>query len=141
MKDQASILNPRVGFIPATNNASDTAIVSAIIDRQGFESLTFLLNSGTLSDADVTTVVLVEDGDDSGLSDNAAVADAELSGTELLAAFAFGDDSKCKKIGYLGNKRYVRLTLTPTSNAGAMPLACIALLGNGHIGQQPTTPV
>jgi hypothetical protein len=140
MKDQASILNPRVGFVPATNNASDSAIVSAIIDRQGFESLTFLLISGTIA-ADVTSVVLVEDGDDSGLSDAAAVADAELSGTELLAAFAAADDSKCKKIGYLGNKRYVRLTLTPTSNAGAMPLACIALLGNGHIGQQPTTPV
>jgi hypothetical protein len=75
--------------------------------------------------------------------DNAAVDDAYLVGTEALAGFTFADDNECRKIGYLGNKRYVRVTITPTTTAqaGDTPLAIIAILGNGHIGQQVNPPV
>ena len=70
-------------------------------------------------------MVLVEDGNDSGLSDAAAVADADLisQGTaapEIDAAFQFDDDDEVRLIGYLGIKRYVRLTITQAANTGAM---------------------
>lgn len=110
--------------------ADNTAQVSQIIDRQGYNSLTFVIATGSLADADATFTVLVEDGEVSNLSDAAAVADAELLGTEALASFIFSDDDKVRKIGYVGAKRYVRLTITPAGNASAGLLTAIALLGH-----------
>lgn len=113
-------------------SASDTAIVSEIIDTRGFQSLEFLIAIGTFTDSNATATVLVEDGDNSALSDNAAVVDAELLGTEAEAAFNYGDDNEVRKIGYIGNKRYVRLTITPSGNGGDLPIAAIAVLANPY---------
>lgn len=122
---------------PVAARTDNTAIVSAIIDTMGYESVTLVLVTGTNTDADVTFTVLVEDGDNSGLSDNAAVVDAQLLGTEALAGFAFGDDVECRKIGYVGNRRYVRMTVTPANNAaGNIFLAGVAILG--HPAMVPT---
>lgn len=132
MKDLTNNIHPVLLFEPvAAQTNSSTARVSAIIDRQGYESLTLVLINGTNTDADATFAVLVEDGNVSNLSDNAAVDDAELNGTEALAAFAFGDDGECRKIGYRGSKRYVRVTVTPTgNNSGDWFMAGVAILGN-----------
>ena len=110
--------------------ADNTAAVSQIIDRQGFSGLEFVIAAGSLADADATFTVLVEDGDDATLvSDGAAVADAQLLGTEALASFQFDDDNETRKIGYIGNKRYVRLTITPANNASAAVICAVAVLG------------
>lgn len=109
--------------------SDNTAQVSQIIDRQGFSALEFAIATGSIADADATFTVLVEDGDESDLSDNAAVADAQLLGTEAAAGFQFDDDNETRKIGYIGNKRYVRLTITPANNASAALIAAIAILG------------
>lgn len=135
-------IHPLRGYAPlATASADDTALVTEIIDTQGFDSLVFLLMVGVLADANATFVVLVEDGDDSGLSDNDAVADAELVGTEALSTFLFSDDNETRKIGYLGGKRYVRLTFTPAANTGAVPFAVIAVLGHPDISPTANPPV
>ena len=144
MKDQASTMTFKRALSPAlNNNLGTTPLVSEIIDRQGYESCTFAIITGALTDANAVYAVLVEDGDAANLSDNAAVADAELVGTEVLAAFTYANDNVCRKIGYVGNKRYVRMTITPTTTAdsGDSPIAVIAILGNGHIGQQENPPV
>jgi hypothetical protein len=141
MKDLMNNIHPVPAIIPALNTNSSAAIVSAIIDRLGFESLTFVIITGALTDADATFAVLVEDGAAANLSDAAAVADEQLIGTEALAGFAFGDDTECRKIGYSGYKRYVRLTITPTGNgAGDAPIAAIALLGHGHATPEINPP-
>ena len=116
--------------------ADNTAQVSQIIDRQGYQSLEFLIATGSVADADATFVVLVEDGDNSGLSDAASVTDANLLGTEALAGFQFDDDNEVRKIGYIGDKRYVRLTITPVNNASAAVIAAVAVLG--HPNYTPT---
>ena len=109
--------------------SDNTAAVSQIIDRQGFSGLEFAIAIGAVADADATFTVLVEHDDDSALGTAAAVPDSELIGTELLAGFQFDDDNETRKIGYAGNKRYVRLTITPANNASAALLAAIAVLG------------
>ena len=116
--------------------ADNTAQVSQIIDRQGYQSLEFLIATGSVADADATFVVLVEDGDNSGLSDAASVTDANLLGTEALAGFQYDDDNEVRKIGYIGDKRYVRLTVTPVNNASAAVIAAVAVLG--HPNYTPT---
>lgn len=117
--------------------ADNTAQVGQIIDRRGFDSLTYVIAIGSVADADATFVVLLEEGDQSNLSDAAAVADSDLIGTEALAGFQFDDDNKCRKLGYRGNKRYTRLTITPANNASAALLSAVAVLG--HASLVPTT--
>lgn len=116
--------------------ADTTAQVGQIIDRQGYDSLTYVIATGSIADADATFTVLLEEGDDSGLSDAAAVADADLLGTEVLAAFQFDDDNEVRKLGYKGVKRYTRLTITPVNNASAAVLSAVAILG--HPASAPT---
>lgn len=119
--------------ISPVSEAGTTALVSQIIDRQGFDSLVFAIATGSIGDADATFTVLVEDGDASDLTGGAAVADAELNGTEVLAAFQFDDDNETRKIGYIGAKRYVRLTITPVANASAALICAVAVLGNASL--------
>jgi hypothetical protein len=124
---------------PIAARTDDTAIVSAIIDTKGYEAVELVLVTGTNTDADATFTTLVEDGDNSGLSDAAAVADAQLVGTEAAASFTFADDGECRKIGYVGGKRYVRLTVTPSGNgAGNIFIAGVAVLGRPQSGPTPT---
>lgn len=126
-------------IVPVAARTDNTAIVSAIIDTKNYESAEFVLVTGANTDANATFAVLVEDGDDSGLSDNAAVADAQLIGTEAGAAFTFADDGECRKIGYLGNKRYVRVTVTPSGNdSGNIFISGVAVLGNARNAPTPT---
>ena len=113
---------------PYDHGTGDTAKVSEIIDMQNVESCEIVIQTGSLADADATFTVLVEDGDNSALSDNAAVVDAELLGTEAGASFIFSDDNKIAKIGYVGSKRYIRLTITPANNTGACLLSACAIL-------------
>ena len=109
--------------------ADNTAAVSQVIDRQGFTALMFAIALGAIADADTTMAVLVEHADISDMTGAVAVPDAELNGTEAAAGFQFDDDNETRQIGYVGNKRYVRLTITPANNASAALIAAVALLG------------
>lgn len=122
---------------PIAARTDNTAIVSSIIDTLGFGSLTFALAIGTNTDANATFAVTMDEGDASDLSGSNAVAAADLVGTYALAGYTFADDTETRKIGYIGNKRYVRLTVTPSGNdAGNIFLAGVAILGNPS--RQPT---
>lgn len=129
MRDRMNYMHPLRAISPAAAVTDNTAIVSQIIDVKGYDALTFVILTGSLADADATFTALVEHGDASNLSDAAAVPDSQLVGTEALASFTFAADDKCFKIGYVGNKRYVRLTVTPASNTGNVFVAATALMG------------
>ena len=130
-----------VRAISPVSVADNTAQVSAIIDRRGYMSLVFLIGIGSVADADATFAVTMEHGNASNLSDAAAVPATELLGTTALAGFDHGDDNETRKIGYRGIKRYVRLTITPSSNASAALISAIALLGTPNLVPTPNPPV
>ncbi len=119
--------------VAAAAPADNTAQVGEIIDMQGYEACEFVIVTGTLADADATFTVLMEEGDQSDLSDAATVADLDMLGTEADAGFTFADDKATRMIGYRGNKRYVRLTITPAGNASAAPMAAAALMYPGTL--------
>lgn len=121
----------RRAISPAAATTDNTAWTSQIIDMQGFEACEFVINIGSLADADATFTVLVQDGDNSALSDAADVVDAELIGTESDAGFTFAADNTIEKIGYRGSKRYVRLTITPANNTGNAFVDAIAVMYPG----------
>lgn len=128
---------PAIAPVVVTDN---TAQVSAIIDLRDYDACTFVITTGTLADADATFAVTMDHGNASNLSDAAAVAAADLVGTYAAASFTFADDGETRKIGYVGNRRYVRLTITPSNNTGNAPLAAIAVLGYPRIAATANPP-
>lgn len=108
-------LHNNIAVESALNTAaisSNTTTVGNIVDLSGDEAVEFIVQAGTITDG--TYDVLVEEGDDSGLSDAANVADTELLGTEAAIQFVAAEDNAVEKIGYRGAKRYVRLSLVST---------------------------
>ena len=139
MQDLHNNITPKPVIYPVS--VSDTtAQVGQIIDRQGYHALEYVIATGSLADADATFTVLLEEGDAANLSDAAAVADADLLGTEALASFVFSDDNKVFKLGYKGKKRYTRLTVTPAANASAAVLCAIAILGEPSVAPTANPP-
>lgn len=137
--DLLNNINPKRAISPVS--VSDTtAQVGQWVDRLGFQALLFVILIGSVADADATFTVLVEDADASNQSDAAAVADEFLLGTEALAGFQFDSDNLTRKIGYRGLKRYVRLTITPVSNASAAVIGAVALLGAPLTGPTANPP-
>lgn len=118
--------------------ADNTAAVSQILDMRGQMAACLVIATGSIADADATFAVLLEESDASDMTGATAVADADLIGTEALAGFQFDDDNECRKLGYIGSKRYVRLTVTPSGNdSGNIFIAGVAVLGNAR--NQPTS--
>jgi hypothetical protein len=144
MRDMAnSFLVKRV--LSPVSVADNTAQVGQIVDRLGFEALTYIINTGSIADADATFAVLLEESDAADMSGAAAVADADMISQdvaalpEAAAGFRFDDDNEVRKLGYVGNKRYTRLTITPSANTGAALLSACAVLGRP--GTKPVVQV
>lgn len=113
--------------------SDNTAQVGQIIDHQAYDAATYVILTGSVADADVTFTVLLEESDDSGLSGSNVVADADMvsqssSAPETAAGFQFDDDNEVRKLGYVGSKRYTRITITPANNASAAVLAACCIL-------------
>lgn len=117
--------------ISPISQAGNAAMVGAIIDRLGFGSLEFAVTLGTITTAGTAYTALLEDADEIAFNvTNAVVADADLIGTEALASFVDSEVNTTKKLGYKGNKRFVRLTMTPAGNTGASTLSALAIQGS-----------
>jgi hypothetical protein len=127
MRDITNGLHVVQALAPKAAVTDNTAQVSNVADLQGFNACMLALNTGTESDADATFTVLIEDSDDNATF--AAVDDAYLNGTEVLASFQFDDDNETRKIGYTGIKRYVRATVTPANNTGNLFVSGVWILG------------
>ena len=106
--------------------SSNTTTAGEIIDTQGFESLEYLVQSGTITDG--AYAFLLEEGDDSGLSDAAAVPAANILGD--LVGFADTDDDSVKRVGSIGKKRYQRLSLVSTGVTTGGAFSAIAVQGH-----------
>jgi hypothetical protein len=145
MREKTTTTLLKLALSPRRVN-NDTAQVGTIIDTQGWESVTFHLAIGQVVDADATFAVLLEEGDNVALADAAPVADADMVSQtegiapEVAAAWNFGDDGEVRKLGYVGAKRYVRLTVTPTGNTGDADFGAGCRLGSPQQAPVVQTP-
>ena len=106
---------------------TDTTTVGNIIDTQGFESLEYVIQSGVITDG--AYALVLEQGDDSGLSDAAVVPTDEVLG--VLTGFVAADDNAAKRVGSIGKKRFQRLSIASTSTStGATKFSSVAVLSN-----------
>lgn len=102
-QDLHSNIDERNAFDTQLINTSTTT-VGEIIDTQGYESIEFIFKAGVVSAGDITPIL--EDGDDSALSDEAVVT----STFRLGALVALDATDGITRFGYVGKKRYVRLS-------------------------------
>lgn len=127
LKDMHNNISNVVGFNFQTISGNTTTNGN-IIDTQDFYSLEFLLFSGTITDGDYE--IVLEDGDDSGLSDAANVDSDFILGSLSDASYASGDDNTTKRVGYVGHKRYVRLSITTTNVSSGGDIGALAIKGD-----------
>lgn len=119
--DNASLLK----FAKALNIQAITAsstVAGNSIDTKGFESLTFLYEVGARTDG--TFTVLIQDSDDD--STFADVVDTFLIGTES----AINTANTIKKIGYVGKKRYVKLSFVASAVTSGATVSATAILSH-----------
>lgn len=121
-KDLYSNFAQTVAVVPAVLTATNT---SAGIDLAGFESAAVLINTGAIAGAGVFNVTL-EESDASG-SGFTAVPAAKIQGTLPTPLAA----STVYKLGYLGDKRYIRTVLTLASGTSIVAGA-VVLKGNAR---------
>lgn len=98
--------------------------LSSAIDRKGYSSLEFTWHSGASASVADTITPVVYEGDTTNGSFT-SVANADLLGTE--AAITLTTGGQVKKIGYKGDKRYVKLRLYGTGTATAIVAATAQL--------------
>jgi hypothetical protein len=130
MRDLVNNLDFKRAISPAAalTNAN-TAFVSQILDTRDAGAVALLIQLGAITDADATLAVTMDESAASDMSGSNAVAAADLVGTTALAGATFANDDGCRKIGYVGAKRYIRATITPSNNdAGSIFLSATWVL-------------
>jgi len=123
-REQSSVIKPEVA-LSIQEIATNTTTVGEIIDTRGFDAQTFIIQAGTLEDGSYLPSIV--EGDDSALSDESAVADADLTTTEVLATVDESDE--IKKIGYKGSKRYIRCDIVSSATASGGDIGVISVKG------------
>ncbi len=106
MKDIYSELGIVAAVVPATLTATNT---SAAIDLQGFYGAMVIIQTGAIGGSGNFTPKLTECATSGGTYTDVAAADLNGSFTDPLAA------SSVYKVGYRGNKRYIKTVLTLNS--------------------------
>lgn len=111
--------------------ATDTTTVGNIIDMKGKLAIDFAITSGILTDGDYT--VILEEGDDSGLSDAAVIPTDHLLGAQgpagvALPKFELTDDDTVFRVGFFKNKRFARLSLLSDNTTVGGTLGALAIV-------------
>ena len=113
-----------------TNVVGSGTTVGNIIDAQGYESITFEANLHEWVDGVYTP--LIEDGDDAALSDAATVTSDYLVGTPAAVAAILISANTVSSIGYIGKKRYVRISLVASGVTSGGSVSSTVILGDAH---------
>lgn len=106
---------------------ANTTTVGNVIDTVGFESLEYLIQSGTITDG--AYALLLEEDDAIGFGSSSVVPADEILG--VLTGFVAADDDAAKRVGSIGKKRFQRLSIVSTgTSTGATKMSSVAVLGN-----------
>ena len=109
-------------------NATKTGLV---VDRQGYGGVEFIASYGAVTTTGTVVTLVVKEGDVTGTM--TSVADAYLLGTEALASLLAGarvagtGKEVTKRVGYVGNKRYVQVNAVQTgvTSVGVVGVAAV----------------
>jgi hypothetical protein len=126
MRDIVSNIGVVQTVAPAVHSITST---SNLIDLLGFQSAAVIINTGAIAgDGNFTAKLQESDTDQTG--DFADVAAADLIGSFPASLEA----QSVVKVGYIGNKRYLRTVLTKNSGTS---IAAAVLVVKGHAHERP----
>jgi hypothetical protein len=115
--------NAEYGLALSATLSGVTPAAGDWIDMQGWEAVTFSVSTGTVTDAGTVAgfAFEVQESDTTAAADATAVADADLIGLESALTVTDNDDDDkfIGTIGYRGQKRYVRVVATGTTDTAA----------------------
>lgn len=123
------------------------ALVSGDIDLKGFEAAQVFVDFGDIDEMGTSPqgtaqiAVKLEHAEDDGSGAPAAYADvtlAEVIGTASVAAGVVAtvtDDSSPVRFGYVGERRFIKVTLTPTALVNGGPVG--VWVERGHARHAP----
>lgn len=101
----------------------DEDATAVCVDLKGVDAINIDIMTQTVTDAGTASgfTFQIEESDDTTAANFTAVADADLVGLESLLAVTADtdDDAFVGSIGYIGSKRYIRVTTTGTTGTDA----------------------
>jgi hypothetical protein len=98
-----------------------------VIDTLGFESLEYMIQSGTITDG--TYALLLEEDDVVGFTSSTVVPAADTLG--VLTGFTDADDDTPLRVGSIGKKRFQRLAIVSAgTSSGGTNFTAHAVLGH-----------
>ena len=121
LKNNIKIVNG-VNIASITTNTTTGGVE---VDTQGYESVTIEVITGARTDGTVTP--LLQETDVAG-SYSGSVADEDLIGLEADAALS--ELNRRSRFGYIGKKRYVKVSLVSTSVTTGLTAGASVILGN-----------
>lgn len=134
--DMHNNVNQVTAIIAAAIGANATK-TGAIIDRQGYGGVEFVMNYGSVTTTGTIVTLVCKEGDVTGTL--TSVADTDLLGTEALASLLAGarvagtGKEVSKRLGYKGIKRYVQLSAVQTGTTSVGCISSTALLFNPSV--------
>lgn len=114
-----------VALVP-TAITSDTTTVGEIIDTKGFGGVLFAVQEGTFIDG--SFAILLEESDDETFT-TSNVVDSDLVLGDLTPLTATGH---LLQAGYIGKKRYVRLSIVSTLVSSGAAINALVIKGKPH---------
>lgn len=122
--------NYGVAFLTNIASQTDNTALTAKLTRANANNVDCIaLLLGSVADADVAFTAVLEESDND--SSYTAVNARDYSGT--LTGIDFADDNTVHIFNYWGNKKYVRLTVTPANNTGNITWGALSITGVGRI--------
>jgi len=122
-------ISSRAGDAPALNSqtiGANTTTIGEIVDTLGFESLTFIIQAGAITDGVYNTVL--EESDDPVMTVPTPVVPDETIGE--LPRFRATDSDTVRHFGSIGKMRYQRINIVSTIVTTGAVMSAVALLGN-----------
>jgi hypothetical protein len=127
LRDLRSQINAALSLNPAARTATANG---SSVDLQGFGSAALFVLFGTWTDG--THTPSLQDSDDGTTFTNVATVDMDGAFTAVSSA---GGNGTVQRVGYLGNRRFLRIVMTITgATTGAVSSAIVV---RGAAAQQP----
>lgn len=140
-RDLHNNVRTKTAIVPVAIGANGT-LTGLVIDRQGYGGVEFIATYGSVTTTGSIETLVVKEGDVTGTM--TSVADAYLLGTEALASLlaatprtAGTTKEVTKRVGYVGNKRYVSCDVVKSGVTSVGAVGVVALLH--HPYNAPTT--
>ena len=114
-----------VNGVNITSITTNTTTAGVEVDTQGYESVTIEVITGARTDGTVTP--LLQESDVTATY-SGSVADEDLIGLEADAALSLLNARS--RFGYIGKKRYIKVSLVSTSVTTGLTAGASVILGN-----------